>query len=90
MNFSLFELLYNIPELQDLSYQIYRQMPERISREAHLAEVWQACRQLPDPDAQALFDRLENAENFVGALQERAAFFAGIYLGWGLSRTMGA
>ena len=84
MNYHILEMLYNIPELQDLSYQIYRQMPERISREAHLAEVWQACRQLPDPEAQALFDRLEDA------LQERAAFFTGIYLGWGLSRTMGA
>ena len=74
MNFSLFELLYNIPELQD----------------AYLAEVWQACRQLPDPEAQALFDRLEDAIHFDGALQERASFFTGIYLGWGLARTMGA
>ena len=90
MNYHILEMLYNIPELQDLSYQIYRQMPERISREAHLAEVWQACRQLPDPEAQALFDRLEDAIHFDGALQERASFFAGIYLGWGLSQTMGA
>ena len=36
MNFSLFELLYNIPELQDLSYQIYRQMPERKIGRAHV------------------------------------------------------
>ena len=89
MNFKILEMLYNIPELQDLSYQIYLQMPEQISRKAHLAEVWQACKLLPEPEAQALFDRLENAENFVGALQERAAFFAGIYLGWGLSQTLG-
>ena len=87
MNFKILEMLYSIPELQDLSYQIYRQMPERISREEHLAAVWQACKLLPDPEAQALFDRLEDAENFVGALQDRAAFFAGVYLGWELSRS---
>ena len=88
MNFEILEMLYNLPELQDLSYQIYRQMPERISREAHLEEVWQDCKLLPGPEAQALFDRLEDAENFVGALQERASFFAGVYLGWGLRQTL--
>ena len=46
--------------------------------------------QRPDPDAQALFDRLEDAIRFDGVRQERAAFFAGTYLCWGLSRTMGA
>ena len=89
MNFQILEMLYNIPELQDLSYQIYRQMPERMEREARLAEVWRECERFPDPELQALFDRLEDAENFAGGLQNRASFFAGVYLGWGLSRTLG-
>ena len=88
MNFELLELLYNIPELQTLSYQIYQQLPERISRQAHLAEVWQDCDAVDDPHIRELFNRLEDAENFVGALQERAFFFAGVYLGWGLSQTL--
>ena len=87
MNFQILEMLYNIPELQDLSYQIYRQMPERIEREAHLAGVWRECGGVPDPGFRALFDRLEDAENFTAALQDRASFFAGVYLGWGLSQT---
>lgn len=90
MNYTLLEMLYNIPELQDLSYQIYRQMPERISRQKHLAKVWEECDAVPDARIQALFGQLEDAINFDGALQERAAFFAGIYLGWGLSRTLGS
>ena len=89
MNYTLLEMLYSIPELQDLSYQIYRQMPERISRQERLAEVWQACGAVPDANIQELFDQLEDAINFDSALQERAAFFAGVYLGWGLSRTLG-
>ena len=88
MNFRILEMLYNIPELQDLSYQIYRQMPERTEREAHLAAVWRECERFPDPELQELFSRLEDAENFTAALQDRASFFAGIYLGWGLSQTM--
>ena len=89
MNFQLLEMLYSIPELQDLSCQIYRQLPERAEREAHLEEVWQACRQFPDPELQALFNRLEDAENFASGLQNRAYFFTGLYFGWGLSRTLG-
>ena len=87
MNFHILEMLYNIPELQDLSYRIYRQMPERMEREAHLAEVRRECERFPDPELQTLFDRLEDAENFTAALQERAFFFTGIYLGWELSQT---
>lgn len=90
MNFTFFEMLYNIPELQNLSYQIYRQMPERIEREEHLAQVWRDCGRFPDPELQSLFGRLEDAENLTGALQDRASFFAGIYLGWGLSQALGA
>lgn len=89
MNFDLLEMLYNTPELQDLSYQIYRQMPERIEREERLSQVWRDCKRFSDLELQALFGRLEDAENFVGALQDRAAFFAGVYLGWGMRRTLG-
>ena len=89
MNFSLFELLYNIPELQDLSYQIYRQMPERIEREEYIQKLWQECTSISDPHTRDLFFRLEDAIHSDGDLQERASFFAGLYFGWGLSRTMG-
>lgn len=87
MNFSILEMLYNIPELQDLSYQLYLQMPERISREEQLRLVWQDCKALLGPETRTLLDRLEDAENCVGALQERASFFAGMYLGWSLSQS---
>ena len=90
MDYNILEMLYNIPELQDLSYQIYRQMPDRISREARLKQVWEDCKTFPDPNLQELFSRLEEAENYVNSLQERAAFFAGMYLAWGLSRSMGS
>lgn len=89
MNYTLLEMLYHIPELQDLSYQIYRQMPERISREEHLSKIWQECKAFPDPQLQDLFLRLEDAENFVFALQERAAFFTGLWFGQDLSQTLG-
>ena len=89
MNFSLFELLYNIPELQDLSYQIYRQMPERIEREEYMQKLWQECTSISDPHTRDLFFYLEDAIHSDGDLQERASFFAGLYFGWGLSRTMG-
>ena len=87
MNFELLELLYNIPELQDLSYHIYRQMPEQIEREKYVHTVWQECEAVADPDIQELLFRLEDAIHFDGALQERASFFTGIYLGWGLSHS---
>ena len=73
MNYKILEMLYNIPELQTLSYQIYQKMPERISREAHLAQVRQECELFSDPE-----------------LQEQASFFTGVYLGWRLSRALGA
>ena len=88
MNFTLLEMLYNIPELQDLSYQFYRQMPDRISREEHLAEVRRECEAVPDANIQALFSQLEDAINFGSALQDRAAFFTGLSFGWGLSQTL--
>ena len=89
MNFSLFELLYNIPELQDLSYQIYRQMPERISRAAQLNAVWKECMAVPDPEIQDLFFRLEDAIHFDGLLQDKAAFFAGVHLARELMQALG-
>jgi len=89
LNYSFLEMLYNIPELQTLSYQLYMQMPERILREEHLAEVWRECKAVSDADIQELFGRLEDAIYFDNDLQERAAFFSGLYCGWGLSRTMG-
>jgi len=89
LNFAFLEMLYNIPELQTLSYQLYLQMPDRISRQEHLAEVWRECEAVPDANIHELFGRLEDAIYFDSALQERAAFFAGIYFGWGLLRTMG-
>lgn len=90
MNLHILEMLYNIPELQTLSYQIYQKMPERISREAHLAQVRQECELFSDPELQSLFDRLEDAACFTAALQEQASFFTGVYLGWRLSRALGA
>jgi len=89
LNFSFLEMLYNIPELQTLSYQLYLQMPERILREEHLAEVWRECKAVSDADIRKLFGRLEDAIYFDSALQERAAFFSGLYFGWSLSRTIG-
>ncbi len=88
MNFTLLEMLYNIPELQTLSYQLYRQMPDRISREAHLAEVWAECDAVSTPELEALFDRLADAENFVNSLNEQASFFTGLFLGWNLSQSL--
>ena len=84
MNFTILEMLYSTPEVQDLSYQIYRQMPERIEREELLSQVWQDCELSPDPEIQTLFRRLEAAGNLTGALQDRAAFFAGACLVWRL------
>lgn len=89
MNFDILEMLYNIPELQDLSYQLYQQMPDRILREEHLTQVWRECEAFPDPKLQELFSKLEEAENYVGGLETRAAFFTGMYLAWELSRSMG-
>ena len=90
MNFELLELLYNIPELQDLSYQIYRQMPEQTERNQYVHAVWQECEAVADPDIQELLFRLEDAIHSDAALQERASFFAWLYLGWGLALKMGA
>ena len=87
MDFHILEMLYSIPELQDLSYQIYRQIPERISQEKLLDQVWQECQAVPDPHVQELFHKLEDAENSIGDLQERAAFFAGLYFGQELSQS---
>ena len=89
MDYQILEMLYNIPELQDLSYQIYLQMPERIEREEYMQKLWQECTSISDPHTRDLFFYLEDAIHSDGALQERASFFTGIYLGWGLSQTMG-
>ena len=89
MNFQILEMLYNIPELQDLSYQIYRQMPEQVEREEHFQQIWQECESIADPATRELLFRLEDAIHSDSALQDRASFFAGMYLGWGLSRAMG-
>lgn len=89
MDFQILEMLYNIPELQDLSYQIYRQMPERIEREEHMHKLWQECTSISDPHTRDLFFCLEDAIHSNNSLQERASFFAGVYFGWGLSRAMG-
>ena len=90
MNFQILEMLYNIPELQDLSYHIYRQMPEQMEREKHVRQVWQECEAVSDPDTRDLFFQLENAIHSDGALQDRASFLAGMYLGWSLSQAMGS
>ena len=90
MDYQILEMLYNIPELQDLSYQIYLQMPERIEREEYMQKLWQECTSISDPHTRDLFFYLEDAIHSDSDLQERASFFTGIYLGWGLSRTMGA
>mgnify|MGYP007123074595 CR=1 FL=1 len=89
MNFAILKMLYNIPELQDLIYQLYRQMPERVSREEQLQQVWAECGTFTDPKLHDLFNRLEDAENCAGELQGQAAFFAGIYLAWQLFQSLG-
>ena len=90
MDLQILEMLYNMPEIHTLSYQLYQEMPGRISGEACLEEVWRECDAFPDPAIRKLFHRLEDAENYVGALQNRASFFTGMYLGWGLSQAMTA
>ncbi len=89
MNFAFLEMLYNIPELQTLSYQLYQQMPERTEREANLRQVWDECSKASTPELEVLFDRLAGAENYVNGLYERASFLTGLYFAWGLFREMG-
>ena len=88
MNFTVLEMLYNIPELQRLSYQLYLKMPDRTQREEELRRVQAECDAISTPELARLFDRLAEAESYVSGLQERACFFAGISLGWGLSQIL--
>ncbi len=88
MNFTFLEMLYNIPELQSLTYQLYQQMPERTEREANLRQVWDECKKTSTPELEALFDKLEDAENYVNGLYEQASFLTGLYFAWGSFREM--
>ena len=79
MNFELLELLYNIPELQDLSYHIYRQMPEQTDRNQYVHAVWQECEAVADPDIQELLFRLDDANvvrfaHYMRTMAERTQF----------------
>lgn len=88
MNFAFLEMIYNILELQDLSYQIYRQIPNRVEEEENFRQVWSKCAAAPDCDTQKLFLRLEDAFNRTGSLHSWAAFFAGAFFIWNLLRAM--
>ncbi len=89
MNFTFLEMLYNIPELQNLSYQLYQQMPERMERETKLRQVWDECETVSSPELKALFDELAEAESYVNGLYERASFITGLHFAWRLFQTMG-
>ena len=88
MNFQILEMLYSIPELRDLSYQFYQQMPSRVEAEQNLKQVWNECTAASNSDTRRLFLRLEDAVNHTGSLQSRASFFAGAFLIWHLFRAM--
>jgi len=83
-------MLYNIPELQTLSYQLYQQMPERMERETMLRQVWDECEKASTPELEALFNKLADAENYVNGLYERASFLTGLYFAWGWFQAMGS